>query len=163
MLSRQFLFTILALFAGVTADVALADAGKKEARTVVLQVRSVQANELINRPVGSHSISLDGMLEDIREKLQQLPYRNFKVLTARNIVVVPKKKTSVNLTDGQRLNVRMHYASKDKIGLWLHWHAVDGEELLNTRIHVNPGTAIIAGAEGPGRDQAKILAIRVIE
>lgn len=149
---------IFVLYIFSTAQIAVAEG------YVLVTVRKVLASGLfevkglqtVNVPV----IELDRRISDLQSKLENLHYRQFRLVASYQDVVEIMKKQTMLLELGQRLMVRPLYMRDDKIGLWLRWVDSDGAELLDTRMHFKPGESIVTGVDNSG-ERGTILAINV--
>jgi hypothetical protein len=108
------------------------------------------------------TVSVDRKLEDIRDKLLQLPFSHFHLVSARDEIMLIKEKNSLELPNGQILFFRPMYVKGEKIGLWLNWKDNTGRELLNTRLHFNPLDSVITGTDC-GRNEGVVLAIKATQ
>lgn len=149
------------------SDFPRADFHRSEAHTdsttaqhVLVVVRFLRATTA--RPVTSDQAppSLGAGLQDIAQKLGQLPFKNFEVLDTERKVVTVAHRDSIPLHGGYELNVRPLYIESDKIGMWLRWTDGHGMRLVDTRIHITPNDTVITGADGGG-DVGDVLAIKV--
>ena len=112
---------------------------------VEVNVRVVKAENDIDD--GYTSPRLDVRLDDIRAKLEQLPFRHFSYLSSERVIIPIKRKQIVTFASGQTLALRPVYCEQEKIGLWLRWSEKNGDEILDTRLHVNPGESMLAGTD----------------
>lgn len=150
------------------ADTPLVDKTK-----VRFSVRTIQANNTYHpadesirytthSPTDSEStvtISIDKHLRDIQDKLLQLPFSHFHLLSNHDDIITLKEKNRLTLPNNQVLFFKPMYVNRKKIGLWLHWQDHLGRELLNTRLHFNTLDSIVTGTNY-GRDSGVILAIK---
>ena len=124
----------------------------KNPRSILVSVRVVEASEAL--PEGPHShnckVSLGEGLEDIRSKLQKLNFKSFKLIDKGSLVVPLLQKARIALIKGQSLTVRPLYAEPGRIGMWLKWIDSEGMEVLDTRMHFDPGESMITGTDSEG-------------
>ena len=131
-------------------------------RAVVVEVRTVEASGAI--PQAPQSLSpvsvVDSRIEDLRVKLQKLHYASFKLLGTQSQIVPLMQKGSLVLANGHSLTVRPLYIQPNRIGLWLKWLDRSGMEVLDTRLHFDPGESMLTGTDSEG-DKGVVLAIDV--
>ena len=137
-------------------------AAAPHAHSVVVEVRSVEASEPApqDRQSPYDISSVDARLDDIRTKLQKLHYRKFRLVGVRSQVVPLLQKGVLELVNGHSLTVRPLYISPRRIGLWLKWLDKAGIEVLDTRLHFDPGESMLTGTDGEG-EKGMVLAIDV--
>ncbi len=160
-MSRYFglrFVVIFALHLIVTAELVAAQ------EYVLVTVRKVRASGLFEvqglQTVNAPRIEIDRRISDLQSKLQNLHYRQFRLVSSHQDVVQIMRKQTVQLEQGQSLMVRPLYMRTDKIGLWLRWVDGDGAELLDTRMHFKPDESIVAGIDNVG-EHGTILAVNV--
>ena len=71
------------------------------------------------------------------------------------------QKEVLPLVNGHTLAVRPLYVSPNRIGLWLKWLDKGGVEILDTRLHFDPGESMLTGTDGNRGDKGVVLAIDV--
>ncbi len=123
---------------------------------VEVKVRVVKADNEENHA----GRAVDARLGDLQSKLERLPFHRFSVLSTESLVIPIKRKQTMTLASGQTLTLRPVYCEQEKIGLWLRWAEKNGDEILDTRLHVNPGESMIAGTDS-SPSSGLILAIDV--
>ncbi len=150
-----------------------ADSTQAEKTKIRFSVRTIQANNTYHPSDESfhykmHSstdsgptvtVSIDKHLRDIREKLLQLPFSHFHLISDHNNIITLKKKNRLTLPNNQVLFFKPIYVDGGKIGLWLNWKDHLGREMLNTRLHFNAFDSIVTGTND-GRNTGIILAIK---
>ena len=137
----------------------LADDDSTDSGLVKVYVRTIQANESLSG-AGEHSdISLDSALEDLKPKLEKLPFKDFRLLGSREEQLSLKKKDVITLPNGQSLAFRPIYMEKKRVGLWLSWKESNGASILNTRVHFDSDDCVLTGTDS-GSDSGLILAIK---
>jgi hypothetical protein len=131
-------------------------------KSVMVEVRTVEASDPLpqNNITESPLFEIDARLDDLRSKLEKLHYRTFKLIGAQSQVLPILQKESLVLVNGQTLTMRPLYVSPKRIGLWLKWSDKTGAEVLDTRMHFDPGESMLTGSETEGA-KATVLAIDV--
>ncbi len=133
--------------------------------SVTLHIRTVKAaGTALSKTAAADSEKpapvIDDRLDDLRAKLTRLPYNNFRLLSSQEISILPLRKTTIRLDGGQLLNVRLLYADKERVGMWVRWADKDGMKLLDSRMHFNCTEPVLTGTSSSG-DSAVILALGV--
>lgn len=150
---------ILLLCTVILPTLAIAQAAP---HSVVVEVRTVEASGAI--PASPQSLvpvsDIDSRIEDLRVKLQKLHYKTFRLLGVQSQVVPLMQKSSLSLANGHSLLVRPLYILPGRIGLWLKWSDRSGMEVLDTRLHFDPGESMLTGTDADG-DKGVVLAIDV--
>ncbi len=136
--------------------------GGGAAQSVTVEVRTVEASDPLPQLPQSEAVLINvaAQLDDLRPQLQKLHYRSFKLLGVQSQVVQLLQKGTLVLVNGHSLTVRPLYVSSKRIGLWLKWRDNTGVEVLDTRMHFDPGESMLAGTESEGR-KGVVLAIDV--
>ena len=120
-------------------------------------VRTIEAQ---GAPDDGSSLNIDERLSDIREKLIKLQFKNFRLVSSQTVIVPLMKKGKLALVNGFNLAVRPLYVSADRISMWLSWRDPRGMEIIDTRMHFDPGESMLTGSE-QGEHEGVILAIEV--
>ena len=171
-----YAFLLVATLLITKADNAFSQSSVTNKTHIRFSVRTIEANntpdpadESIQYSVQSKlgeatkiTVSVDRDLEDIRDKLLQLPFSHFHLVSARNEIILIKEKNSVKLPNGQMLFFRPMYVKGEKVGLWLNWKDDTGRELLNTRLHFKSLDSVITGTNC-GRNEGLVLAIKATQ
>jgi len=129
-------------------------------RTHGLKEKKLTPAEQLKAP-RSRRLYIDEALADLEPKLQALPYRSYKVMTIREIVLPVDKQQSLKLIGGQTLNLRLLYADKARVGMWLNWLDKKGGVLLDTRLHFNRDEPMLTGTES-SKKCGTLLALEVV-
>lgn len=144
-----------------------ADFHRSEAHTddvpgqhVLVVVRFLRATTARPNTGDETPLSIGAGLQDIAQKLGQLPFKNFEVLDTEQKVVTVAHRDNIPLHGGYELSLRPLYVDNDKIGVWLRWTDGRGMRLVDTRMHITPNETVITGADG-GADVGDVLAIKV--
>lgn len=134
-----------------------------EGSKIKLVVRTIHASGARVAPSqpspGESTISIEAPLNDIKPKLEMLPFQSFRLISQKEEEISLKKKESIQLPNGQTLAFRPMYMDKERVGMWLSWKDTDGSDILNTRIHFDADESVLTGTDY--RDnEGRILAIR---
>jgi hypothetical protein len=124
-----------------------------EADTLV-RIRSVTAH------AGGSEFSIDPALQDIAGQLKELPFKTFKLVEERTGRFDMKSKGTLKFASGDKVQIRPLYEEDGKVCLWFRWTDSGGEQVLDTRLHVEPGTSILAGTES-SNEKALVFAVGV--
>lgn len=164
--AAQFLvrltLTVCALHGAIQS--AQADHNPHEPTTVTISVRTIEASEPTKEAHDTDhapALTLADGLTDIQERLVNLPFSNFQLLSSKKETITIKKKNSMHLPNGQTLWFRPMYLEHKKVGLWLSWKERDGSEILNTRVHFDSNDAVVTGTDCAS-DKGLILAIKAV-
>lgn len=130
------------------------------AQRVSVSVRFLRATTARPDTLDQIPLALGPGLQDIAQKLGQLPFRNFQVIDTKQKVIEVSHRDKISLHGGYELSVRPLYIDNEKIGLWLRWTDGRGMRLVDTRMHITPNDTVITGADGGG-DSGDVLAIKV--
>jgi hypothetical protein len=144
------LYFLIALRAhGETPSLASVQLDSVPPSIAVVQVRTLQARDPLPEGIRTNaaSLSLDADIEDLRGKLRKLHFRTFKLLDKQMQEVPLLQKGTLALSTGHTLMIRPLYISPSRIGLWLKWQDSSGMELLDTRMHFDPGESMVTGTE----------------
>jgi hypothetical protein len=155
------LFFYLTLFSFSNAAGESHSAGPEEQNSAVtLRVRAIRAHGLIvkkakaaeeRKGTRTKPQYLDQELADLETKLHALPYRTYRLITSREVVLPVMKRQTLRLQGGQTLNLRLLYADPARIGMWLNWLNKAGNTLLDTRVHFNRTEAMLTGTESSSK------------
>ena len=136
---------------------------------IVLRVRAIRAHGLMEKkskqaippkiPRGKYFV-VDEELNDLEYKLQALPYRSYRLIASREVALPVEHKQSLRLQGGQTLNLRLLYADKTRVGMWLGWLDKSGGTLLDTRVHFNRAEPMLAGTDS-SKKCGMLLALEV--
>lgn len=120
----------------------------KEAEAVTITVRTIEATQPISADEqGQPAQSVESPLEDLKSKLQEIPYKNFRLVSSKEERFCLKKRQSMQLPNGQALSFRPIYMDGKKVGLWINWKDHDGAQILDTRLHFNSDDSVITGTD----------------
>jgi hypothetical protein len=145
-----------------------AEDGSSERSAIKLSVRAIQASdsgspsERANQdPSASKKIHVESQLSDIEEKLTQLPFSHFHLISREEKTLQTRNRESIALPRGQVLTVRPLHMDADpkKICLYLNWQDQDGSHILDTRVHFDTRDSVITGTDS-SHNEGLILAIR---
>jgi hypothetical protein len=92
-------------------------------------------------------IFIDPRIAQLKPHLEGLGFRRFYLLEDEKAEIELLKKKQLQFKNGNKLCVRALYNSREQIGLWIKWSGTDGGEILDTRMHLIPNQAILAGSE----------------
>jgi hypothetical protein len=149
---------------GAAINPSWADHNPHEPTTVTISVRTIEASEPTKEAQEADhapALKLDNGLTDIEERLVNLPFSSFQLLSSKKETITIKKKNAMQLPNGQTLWFRPMYMEHKKVGLWLSWKERDGSEILNTRVHFDSNDAVVTGTDCES-DKGLILAIRAV-
>lgn len=126
---------------------------------VLINVRIVEAS---NSPVpaGHSRLRFDGRVQDLSQKLGHLPYNTFRMLASQTVRVPLKRQYVVQMPDGNKIRLRLHYKDDQRMGIWLRWKDVSGMEVLDTRMHFDVDDCFVTGVEGE-EGKGLILTVRM--
>lgn len=120
----------------------------------LVRIRSVTAQ------TGGSEFSIDPALQDLTGQLQQLPFKTFTLSEERSGRFDMMSKGTLRFASGDRVQVRPLYEEDGRVCLWFRWTDGAGVQVLDTRLHVEPGTSILAGTESSD-DKALVFAVGV--
>ncbi len=123
-------------------------------------VRTVEALGGGSPVAQSIAPKIDPRLSDIGEKLRKLHFKSFRLLSSQTQVVPLMKKGKLALINGDNLILRPLLVSPDRISMWLKWKDANGMEVLDTRMHFDPGESMLTGTDHSD-ESGVILAIEV--
>lgn len=126
------------------------------ADSATIRVRSVLATQ-----DDSEKKSFDPSIRDLELQLKHLPFSKFQLVEDQQEQLLMKSKEYIKLSNGDKLSVRPLYMEEGKLCLWLRWVDSDGMQVLDTRLHIEPGKSILAGTESSEK-RATVLAIGVV-
>lgn len=136
-----------------------------EGSKIKLVVRTIHASgprTTTQESATDQKIAVEAQLDDIKPKLEMLPFTSFRLISQKEEEISVKKKESIQLPNGQTLSFRPMYMDKDRVGMWLSWKDTDGSDILNTRIHFDADESVLTGTDY--RDnEGRILAIRAMK
>lgn len=145
------------------SNIAAAEAPSAETSQIKVSVRTIQASgprqlqpTSGEQPAG---VTLDDSLNDLKAKLDLLPFSSFKLIASKEQHISLKQRDSLHLPNGQTLSFRPIYMEKERVGMWLHWKDTDGSDILNTRIHFDADESVLTGTDFE-ENEGRILAIR---
>lgn len=98
---------------------------------------------------------------DLTSKLSQLHFKSFKLVADETRNLAFDRTASLELGDGHALSIKPSYRAKNKVCLWLRWVDTKGLEVLNTKLHLRSGEAVVTGTE-EGSDTGTVLAISAV-
>lgn len=98
---------------------------------------------------------------DLTSKLSQLHFKSFKLVADETRNLAFDRTASLELGDGHAISIKPSYRAKNKVCLWLRWVDAKGLEILNTKLHLLSGEAVVTGTE-EGRDTGTVLAISAV-
>lgn len=159
---------LLALYSALPLSSTKAEESYSDRPAIKLSVRAIQASgaEASLTESGSESEKLkkphiESQLTDIEEKLTQLPFSHFHLISKEEKTVHARARESIPLPRGQVLTVRPIYMDTDsaKICLYIHWQDRDGSHILDTRVHFDSRESVITGTDS-SQNEGLILAIR---
>lgn len=146
-----------------------ADEASSDRPAIKLSVRAIQASgaEISHSESDSESNKqkkphIESQLTDLEERLIQLPFSHFHLISKAEKTVHARARESIPLPRGQVLTVRPIYMDSDsaKICLYLNWQDRDGSHILDTRVHFDSRESVITGTDS-SQNEGLILAIRV--
>lgn len=126
------------------------------AETATIRVRSVMASQ-----DDSKNQTFDPSIKDLELQLKHLPFTKFLLIDDQQEELSMKSKEYIKLSNGDKLSVRPLYMNEGKLCIWLRWVGSDGMQILDTRLHIEPGKSILAGTESSEK-RATVLAVGVI-
>ncbi|NLF24951.1 MAG: hypothetical protein GX589_04745 [Deltaproteobacteria bacterium] len=156
----SFCLALFAVASPSTAEPRSKVISKEQTNEVTLRVRAIRAHGVMLKKVktaedrkGARTKPqyLDQELADLESKLRALPYRTYRLITSREVVLPVMKQQTVRLQGGQTLNLRLLYADRARIGMWLNWLNKAGSTLLDTRVHFNRGEVMLTGTESSSK------------
>lgn len=106
-------------------------------------------------------MEIDPAIQDLSQKLLKLNFSTYRLLGTNREVVGMKKKEVLHLVDGYMLTVRPLYIEDKRVGMWLKWQDRSGLVILDTRMHFDPGSTMLAGTDR-GDSSGLVLAIDVV-
>ena len=146
--------TLLATFLLVSP--LLSASAEDPAQSAMVRIRSVLAYH-----GDGEAQSIDPSIKDLEIQLQRLPFTKFQLAEDRRELLSMKSKELIRLSTGDKLSVRPLYMQEGKLCIWLRWVGADGMQVLDTRLHIEPGSSILAGTESSEK-RATVLAIGVL-
>ena len=123
-------------------------------------VRTVEAQGGGASENGSAPAKIDPRLSDISEKLRKLHFKSYRLLASQTQVVPLMKKGKLALVNGDNLILRPLLVSSERVSMWLKWKDAEGMEILDTRMHFDPGESMLTGTDN-NEESGVILAIEV--
>lgn len=144
--SAMFLAT--AGYVDVTSATAQIRSEDKDAEAVTITVRTIEATQPITGDdTSGNPQSVETPLDDLKNKLQEIPYQNFRLVSSKEERFCLKKRQSMQLPNGQALSFRPIYMDGKKVGLWINWKDHDGAQILDTRLHFDSDDSVITGTD----------------
>lgn len=124
----------------------------------LIKIRTISAHKIQPRESGASQelkslAYLPPALSDISDKLQELPFNSFKLQAHDELLVRLKDLTEVQLESedpqmsAHSLKLKLLGLSRGKVCLWMNWREVEGEEILDSRVHFKQGEQFITGTE----------------
>lgn len=105
----------------------------------------------------SFTAELPEELEQYSEQLEELPYTGFKIVMSKKIQLELDENVGISLDNKEEVGLKLSYVKKNKYCFWLNWQDQEGDDILDTKIHLDNGEAFITGSdEGEG---ARLLVI----
>jgi hypothetical protein len=129
--------------------------------TVRVLVRAIQASSPTTDTASLSPLVLEDAIADLQPKLAQLPFRAFKLLSAKQEQLEVKHQETVTLPNGQTVSLRPMFAADHRVGLWLNWLDTDGSEILNTRLHFDTEDSLVTGTDS-SQNEGLLLAIKAV-
>lgn len=128
---------------------------------IQISIRAVYAQiPLQEGEARSDTALFDERLADIRTKLELLPFSNFRLISEESEAIHLREKSTVRLSNGQRLCLRAVDSSDQNVTLWLRWSDINGAILLDTRMNFAKGETMVAGVESDEENAAVVLAVK---
>lgn len=159
---RPFFKSAASLFLLLMTGVFHTTASEAQAESdsaVVVKVRAIRAAHPKSADKELRELKIDPRLDDVSDKLHNFDFRSFRMISDEVLTIPIKKKESINLTEKTVLNVRPLYRDAERIGMWLKWTDLSGEQvLLDTRMHLSPNESMLTGTNCKN-NKALILAI----
>ena len=103
----------------------------------------------------------DEELGDLEDKLHELDYKYFKLISSEEHQFIDGQKHQIRLGDGDLLTVKLIYQNPRKLGVWYHWEDINGEELIDTRLHFSCKRPLVTVVDA-GNGEGKLLAINIV-
>lgn len=153
------LLSALSLGAVFLPAPSIAEDQSSERAAVKIVVRTIQA---AGSKAETATQSLDDSLNDLKPKLEMLPFASFKLLSSKEEQISLKRKETVGLPNGQSLAFRPMYVNKERVGIWLSWKDSDGSDILNTRLHFDADESVLTGTDYPN-NEGRIIAIKALQ
>jgi len=127
---------------------------------VIVQVRILKGLSASPAIPRSSAGPVDRRMEDLRPKLTQLHFADYRFLSSVRRVVPLNRRETLPLVAGNSLTVRPRYMDQKKINMWIKWQDQTGTPLLDTRMNFNAGESVLTGTDHQA-DSGLILAIDV--
>ncbi len=127
-----------------------------------VEVRTIRAEGVINQSQRETAtpMALDSKIADLASQLERLEYAHFKMIDLQSLIIPPRKRVKIELSEGQQLTLRPIAVEGEQLCLWLRWRDRSGMQLLETRLRFTLGQSMLAGTEH-SPDKGLILAIKV--
>jgi hypothetical protein len=103
----------------------------------------------------------DQDLGDLEDKLHELDYKYFKLISSEDHEFVDGQRHKIRLGDGDLLSVKLIYQNPRKLGIWYHWEDADGAELIDTRLHFSCKRPLVTVVDA-GNGEGELLAINIV-
>jgi hypothetical protein len=100
-----------------------------------------------NEQAESNNLNVDPRLEDLREKLNNLPYSEYRLNTEASKFISIKQKEPIRLFNGQRVYLRVIDYNNEEATVWIRWIGPENETLLDTRLGLVFNDAMVVGLD----------------
>lgn len=165
MIQKRFILTLVAASLAVlisTCCSIAAHAAEPPEFPIRVEVRTIRAEGVINQSQreAATPFALDSSIADLASQLERLEYAHFKMVDLQSLVIPPRKRVKIELSEGQQLTLRPIAVEGDQLCLWLRWRDRSGMQLLETRLRFTLGQSMLTGTEH-SPDKGLILAIKV--
>lgn len=124
-------------------------ASAQESHTV-LRIRSVYATEA--KGGEDPKTLIPNTLQDIESELSTLPFKKFMLLDSQDVTISLKEKEQIKLSNGDKITIRPLYINSGKLCFWFKWVDKKGLQVLDSKLHVEKGKGIIAGADSSEKE-----------
>ena len=150
---------LLCLGAGSAAAQTSQPASHNAAKSPSIHIRCIHALGLLDDEslAKREKIMVDTRLRDIDRELHALPFEVYQQLDEATLPVSLKKKQDMKLVTGQMLKLRLIAETPTGLVLWLRWQDRGGTLLLDTKINLEYGNNVIAGAESVNKSGAILV------
>jgi hypothetical protein len=127
-----------------------------------VEVRTIRAEGALSQEQRGQAtpVALDSRIADLASQLERLEYANFKMVDLQSLVIQPRKRIKIELSEGQQLTLRPIAVEGEQLCLWLRWRDRTGMQLLETRLRFTLGQSMLTGTDH-APDKGLILAIKV--
>lgn len=157
----KVLINCLALIALLYSRELIAE-GQPPEFPIKVEVRTIRADGILSEEErkSARPLELDNLISDLTSQLERLEYAHFKMVDLQSMVIPPRKRIKIELSEGQQLTLRPIATDGQHLCLWLRWRDRSGMQLLETRLRFTLGQSMLAGTEH-APDKGLILAIKV--